>query len=116
MAEFELGKDACLVPCAPTFSPDGTKLAINPRDGIRIFDAVALEVSAQLATAALDLPALAEISLTGGSIANIAVNAAFLAAAADRPLDMSLVLRAVRSELRKQGRPAFEADPRRGPR
>ena len=71
---------------------------------------------AQLATAALDLPALAEISLTGGSIANIAVNAAFLAAAADRPLDMSLVLRAVRSELRKQGRPAFEADPRRGPR
>ena len=71
---------------------------------------------AQLATAALDLPALAEISLTGGSIANIAVNAAFLAAAADRPLDMGLVLRAVRSELRKQGRPAFEADPRRGPR
>jgi hypothetical protein len=70
----------------------------------------------QVNTAALDLPALSEISLTGGSIANIAVNAAFLAAAADRGLDMELVLRAVRSELRKQGRPAFEAEPKRGPR
>jgi hypothetical protein len=58
----------------------------------------------------LDWAALAEISLTGGSIANIAVNAAFLAAAAGGPVTMDLVLRAVRTELRKLDRPAHEAD------
>ncbi len=64
----------------------------------------------------LDYAALAGISLTGGSIANIAVNAAFLAAAADepRPVTMDLVLKAARTELRKLDRATFEADLPRG--
>ena len=58
----------------------------------------------------LDPAALARIGLTGGSIANIAVNAAFLAASDDHPVTMDHVLRAARTELRKLDRPTFEAD------
>jgi hypothetical protein len=48
--------------------------------------------------------------LTGGSIHNIALNAAFLAAQAGTPVTMAVVLQAARSEFRKLERPINEAD------
>ena len=58
----------------------------------------------------LDYDRLARLNLTGGSIHNVALNAAFLAAHADAPLTMSLVLAAARAEFRKLDRPINEAD------
>jgi hypothetical protein len=53
----------------------------------------------------IDVGALAdEFELTGGHTRNAAVRAAFLAAHADRPLDMELVRRAARLELEDMGR------------
>lgn len=49
----------------------------------------------------LDLPALARLEIAGGNIQVIAVNAAFLAAAEDKPIGMDHVFRAARSEFRK---------------
>ena len=49
----------------------------------------------------LDYDRLARLTLTGGSIHNIALNAAFLAAAAGTPVTMQLVLDAARTEFRK---------------
>jgi len=61
-------------------------------------------------TANLDFERLARHNLTGGSIHNIAVNAAFLAAQAGTPVTMPLVLDAARAEFRKMERTINEAD------
>ena len=58
----------------------------------------------------LDFDALAKPGITGGQIRNIAVNAAFLAAARDGVLTMTLLADAARDELRKSGRPFVAAD------
>ncbi|MEA5621541.1 ATP-binding protein [Nostoc sp. UHCC 0251] len=58
----------------------------------------------------LDFNRLARLNLTGGSIHNIALNAAFLAAGAGEVVTMELVLAAARSEFRKLDRPVNEAD------
>jgi len=58
----------------------------------------------------LDVDRLARLSLTGGSIHNIALHAAFLAADAGTPVTMPLVLKAARMELRKLDRPINEGD------
>ena len=61
-------------------------------------------------TDGLDYDRLARLNLTGGSIHNIALNAAFLAAGAATPVTMELVLEAARTEFRKEGRPINEAE------
>ncbi len=48
--------------------------------------------------------------LAGGSIRNVLVNAAFLAAAQDTPVTMELLLHSVRRELQKMGRLVDEGD------
>lgn len=58
----------------------------------------------------LDLARLARLNLTGGSIHNIALNAAFLAAGARTPVTMPLILEAARTEFRKLEKPINEAD------
>ena len=58
--------------------------------------------------AALDVDALAGLPLNGGMIRNVAVNAAFLAAAASTDLDRDLVLQAVRDEFAKLQVPISE--------
>jgi len=55
-------------------------------------------------TEALDSAFLAQLNLTGGSIRNIALHAAFLAAARDLPITMPLVLETLRAEHTKQDR------------
>jgi hypothetical protein len=61
-------------------------------------------------TRGLDFDRLARLNLTGGNIHNVALNAAFLAARADRAVSMPLVLDAARAEFRKLGRPLNESD------
>jgi ATPase family associated with various cellular activities (AAA) len=57
----------------------------------------------------LDIDRLAELGLNGGMIRNVALNAAFLAAAADPPeVTMPLVLRAARDEFTKLQLPVPE--------
>ena len=58
----------------------------------------------------LDYERLAKFNLTGGSIQNIAINAAFLAASAGGPVTMPLIFEATRSEFRKLEKPANEAE------
>jgi len=58
----------------------------------------------------LDFDRLARFNLTGGSIANVALNSAFMAAERGSPVTMPLVLEAVRSEFRKLERPWNDAD------
>jgi hypothetical protein len=58
----------------------------------------------------LDFDRLAQLNLTGGSIHNVALNAAFMAAATGDPLTMRTVLDAARGELIKLERPVNEAD------
>lgn len=58
----------------------------------------------------LDYDTLARLNLTGGSIQNVALNAAFLAAHQDQPVTMALIFAAARSEFRKLERPIREAD------
>jgi hypothetical protein len=58
----------------------------------------------------LDFDHLARFNLTGGSIANVALNAAFMAARDEDPVTMRLVLEAVRAEFRKLERPCSDAD------
>jgi ATPase family associated with various cellular activities (AAA) len=53
---------------------------------------------------------LAKLNLTGGSIHNIALNAAFLAAQAGTPVSMPLILDAARNEFRKLEKPINEVD------
>lgn len=58
----------------------------------------------------LDYERLAKLNLTGGSILNVALNAAFLAAEGDSSVTMPLVLNAARTEFKKLERPAKESD------
>jgi len=58
----------------------------------------------------LDFERLARFNLTGGSIHNVALNAAFLAAQADLSVTMSLIFDAIRAEFRKLERPINEAE------
>ncbi|WP_269936623.1 ATP-binding protein [Arthrobacter sp. HY1533] len=58
----------------------------------------------------LDLDRLARLNLTGGSIHNVALNAAFLAANDGGLVTMELMLAAARSEYRKLERPINDAD------
>jgi hypothetical protein len=60
--------------------------------------------------AALDYDQLARLNIAGGSILNIALNAAFMAAQAGAPVTMELILEAARGEFRKIERPINEAD------
>ncbi|MDV7390898.1 ATP-binding protein [Arthrospira platensis SPKY1] len=64
----------------------------------------------QTPQADLDFDHLARLNLTGGSIQNVALNAAFLAAQRDEPVTMPLLLEAARAELRKLERPVRERD------
>lgn len=58
----------------------------------------------------LDLDRLARLNLTGGSIHNVALNAAFLAANDGGMVTMELMLAAARTEFRKLERPINDAD------
>jgi hypothetical protein len=60
--------------------------------------------------AGLDWERLAQLNLTGGSIHNVALHAAFLAADAGTPITPDLVRAAARDEFRKLERPVSEAD------
>ncbi len=64
----------------------------------------------QTPTKGLDFQRLARLNLTGGSIHNIALNAAFLAVQAGTPVTMVHVLKAARIEFRKLEKPINEAD------
>lgn len=64
----------------------------------------------QTKTDGLDHDRLARFNLTGGSIHNIALNAAFLAAQNGGVVTMPLVFEAARNEFRKLDRPINEAD------
>jgi hypothetical protein len=55
---------------------------------------------------------LARLNVAGGSIRNIALHAAFLAAEARTPIGMGHLLRAARSEAAKRDRPCSEAETR----
>jgi len=70
---------------------------------------------AETDTADLDAERLARFNLTGGSIQNAAINAAFLAARAGTPVTMPLVLDAIRNEFRKLDKPVNESDFRMTP-
>lgn len=59
---------------------------------------------------ALDLDRLAALNLAGGSIRNVALNAAFLAAEDDAPVGMAHLARAARGEYAKLERPMAEVD------
>jgi hypothetical protein len=63
----------------------------------------------QTRTIGLDFARLANLNINGGSINNVAINAAFLAAQAGSPVTMSLVLQAARNEFLKLKRP-FNSD------
>lgn len=61
----------------------------------------------------LDFERLARFNLTGGNIHNIALNAAFLAAAqkeGNRAVSMPLIYEAIRAELRKLDKPINQAE------
>jgi SpoVK/Ycf46/Vps4 family AAA+-type ATPase len=60
--------------------------------------------------AGLDFEKLGRFNMTGGSINNIALNAAFMAAHQGTAVTMPLVLAAARTEFRKLERPIREAD------
>jgi hypothetical protein len=53
---------------------------------------------------------LAKLNLAGGNIRNVAVNAAFLAAAAGRPVSMADIRRAAQAEYSKLEKPLTEAE------
>ncbi len=57
-----------------------------------------------------DYGRLARLSLTGGNIHNVAINAAFRAAQVQSPVTMPLVLAAARDEFRKLERPAKDTE------
>ncbi len=61
----------------------------------------------------IDYQRLVRLNVTGGSIHNIALNAAFLAAQAGTAVTMPLILDAARGEFRKLEKPINEADFRR---
>lgn len=61
-------------------------------------------------TANLDYDRLADFELTGGSIHNISINAAFLAAHAGQPVTMRILLGSIRTDLLKKDRLLNESD------
>ncbi|MBJ6762768.1 ATP-binding protein [Myxococcaceae bacterium JPH2] len=61
-------------------------------------------------TEALEVTRLAKLSVTGGNIRTIALNAAFLAADAGEPVRMAHLQRAVRAEFSKLDKPLAEAE------
>jgi hypothetical protein len=63
-------------------------------------------------TRALDHKRLAQLNVTGGSIRNIALNAAFLAAQAGTPVEMANLLEATRLEAQKIERPLSDVETR----
>jgi hypothetical protein len=65
---------------------------------------------AQTPTYGLEPKRLSQLNVTGGNIRNIALNAAFAAAEAGRPVEMSHVLQAARLESQKIERPLSEAE------
>lgn len=66
----------------------------------------------QLPREGLDFGKLAQLHLAGGSIRNVALNAAFIAAARDEPLRMAHLLQAAHAEAGKRERPLAEAETR----
>lgn len=64
----------------------------------------------QALTRGLEIDRLARLNLTGGNIHNVALNAAFLAARANKPVTMPLVFDAARAEFGKLERIVNEAD------
>jgi len=60
----------------------------------------------------LDPRKLAQLNVTGGNIRNIALNAAFLAAEAGKPVEMEHLLQAAKLESQKIERPLSEAEVR----
>lgn len=58
----------------------------------------------------IDFDKLSEWSISGGSIRNVALNAAFAAAEEDKPLEMDHLLRAARAEFAKLERPGAELE------
>ena len=64
----------------------------------------------EIETGLIDYARLARFNITGASIHSIALNAAFLAARAQQPLGMPMLLDATRCELRKLEKPANETD------
>jgi len=64
----------------------------------------------RMPAALLDFDRLARLTLTGGDIRNVAMNAAFLAAQSGSPLTMPMLLEAARTEFRKLERPINEAE------
>jgi hypothetical protein len=69
-------------------------------------------VPAAVPTADLDYRKLARLNVTGGSVRNIALNAAFLAADAGEPLSMRHLLQAAHVESAKFERPLTETETR----
>jgi hypothetical protein len=65
---------------------------------------------AQTPVSGLDWDKLAKLSLPGGNIRNIAVNAAFMAADAGGPVQMTHLLAAARQECGKIERPLGSAE------
>src|SRR5262249_30033621 len=61
-------------------------------------------------TEALDIEKLSRLNVAGGNIGNIAIQAAFLAAAQDEPVRMKHLLRSARSECAKLERPLTDAE------
>jgi SpoVK/Ycf46/Vps4 family AAA+-type ATPase len=64
----------------------------------------------QTLTQGLDIERLSQLNLTGGNIHNVALNAAFLAAKANKPVTMPLIFKAARAEFGKLERLVSEAD------
>lgn len=67
-------------------------------------------IPADAPTEGIDIERLARLNVPGGSIRNIALTAAFLAADAAEPIRMAHLLRAVRSEYAKLERPLTDAE------
>jgi hypothetical protein len=65
---------------------------------------------AQSRVGTLDIDRLSRLALSGGSIQNIALNAAFMAARDKVPVTMPLLLEAARTEFRKLEKPINEAE------
>jgi hypothetical protein len=63
-------------------------------------------------TRGLDARKLAQLNVTGGNIRNIALNAAFLAAAAGTPVEMANLVEAAKLEAQKIERPLSDAETR----
>ncbi len=65
---------------------------------------------ARMPTEGLDFNKLARLNVAGGNIRNIALNAAFLAADEDKPVQMSHLLRSAKSEYAKLEKTLTEAE------